>query len=209
MHKQSFLNFEADKMFLRNKQIWLNKNYEKDEIFLLLRNKIKKSDKLNILEVGCAAGYRLEFLKKKFPKCNFYGIDPSKIALNSNNKKKINLKLATADHLPFADKKFDIIIYGFCLYLCDTVDLFKIASETYRTTKDKSLIIIADFIQDKVKYNKYKYVPGLFSRKMDYVNMFTWHPNINLINRKKKIEGTNKKFSKKNREVSIVCLKKG
>ena len=206
MQKKYFLKFEADKMFLRNEQKLLNKNYNKDEIFLLLKKKIKKNDKYKILEIGCAGGDRLDFLKKQFPNCFFYGIDPSKKAIGNNKKKKINLKLGTADQLPYSDKKFDIIIYGFCLYLCDNEDLFKIASEAYRITKKKSLIIIKDFIQTKIKYNKYTHLKNIFSREMNYINMFTWHPNIKLMNHKKIVDNENKNFSKKDSEISIVCL---
>ena len=90
MQKKYFLNFEADKMFLRNKDQLLNKNYNKDEIYLTLKNKIKKNHKYNILEIGCAGGDRLIFLKKQFPKCTFYGIDPSKKAVK-NKKKTISI----------------------------------------------------------------------------------------------------------------------
>ena len=38
--------------------------------------------------------------------------------------------------------------------------------------------------------------------------MFHWHPNIKLVSRKKIIENENKKFSKENSEISIVCLMK-
>ena len=208
MQKKYFLKFEADKMFLRNEQKLLNKNYNKDEIFLALKSKIKKNYKYRILEIGCAGGDRLIFLKKKFPKCTFYGIDPSKKAVKNKKKNNINLKVGSADKLPYINDKFDIIIFGFCLYLCDNEDLFKIANEAYRVTKKKSLIIIKDFIQKKVKYNKYSHLKNILSRKMNYINMFTWHPNIKLISHKKIIDNQNKKFSKKDSEISIVCLSK-
>ena len=207
MQKNIFLKFEADEMFLRNKEKLSNKDYNKDEIYQLLKKKIKKDDRYKILEIGCSGGKRLDFLKRQFPNCFFFGIDPSKKAIQNNNR-KINLKIGTADQLPYSDQKFDIIIYGFCLYLCDNQDLFKIASEAYRVSKEKSLIIIKDFIQTKVKYNKYSHLKNIFSRKMNYINMFNWHPNIKLINHKKIIENENKKFSKKDSEISIVCLMK-
>ena len=53
-------------MFLRNKEKLFNNNYNKDEIVLLLKKKIRKSNRYNILEVGCAGGDRLKFLKKQF-----------------------------------------------------------------------------------------------------------------------------------------------
>jgi len=208
MQKKLFLNSEADQMFLRNKEKLFQINYQKDEIFLILNKKINKNKRFNILEVGCAGGDRLLFLKEKFPKCKFYGIDPSKKAIKKNIKSNINLKVGSADKLPYANNKFDIIIFGFCLYLCDNDDLFKIGSEAYRVIKKKSLVIIKDFIQDNVKYNKYSHLKNILSRKMNYVRMFTWHPNIKLESSKKIIDNKNKKLSKKNRTISIVCLVK-
>ena len=108
MQKKYFLKFEADKMFLRNKENLLNKNYNKDEIYLAIKNKIKKSHKYNILEIGCAGGDRLIFLKKQFPKCTFYGIDPSKKAVKNKKGNNINLKVGSADKLPYIDDKFDM-----------------------------------------------------------------------------------------------------
>jgi ubiquinone/menaquinone biosynthesis C-methylase UbiE len=209
MQRKKFLKSEGDNYFLRNEEKLFKRDYSKDEIVLLLKNKINKNKKYNILEIGCAAGDRLIFLKKKFPNCTFFGIDPSKKAINKNKNKNINLKVGSAEKLPYGDKKFDIIIFGFCLYLCDNEDLFKIGSEAFRTTKNKSFIIIKDYIQSKIKYNKYLNSKNIFSRKMDYLNMFIWHPNIKIISHKIIIEHENKKFSKKDSEVSIVCLMKG
>ena len=94
------------------------------------------------------------------------------------------------------------------MYLCDDEDLFKISSEAYRVTKRKSLIIIKDFIQTKIKYNNYSHLKNIFSRKMNYIKMFTWHPSIKLISHKKIYENDNKNFTKKDSRISIVCLEK-
>ena len=52
-----------------------------------------------------------------------------------NNYKLNSIKIGTAEKLPFEENYFDILIFGFCLYLTDSEDLFKISSEAYRVTK--------------------------------------------------------------------------
>ena len=47
----------------------------------------------------------------------------------------VKLKIGTAEKLKFEDDKFDLIIFGFCLYLCDREDLIKIVDETNRVLK--------------------------------------------------------------------------
>ena len=43
--------------------------------------------------------------------------------------------MGTADKLPFEDQSVDILVYGFCLYLCDREDMFNIAAEANRVIK--------------------------------------------------------------------------
>ncbi len=64
---------------------------------------IKPEDTL--LDVGCGTGFSLDFFTVK----DAVGIDPAKklLALYEGTKKTI---VATAEHLPFADDSFDVII---------------------------------------------------------------------------------------------------
>ena len=71
---------------------------------------------------------------------------------------------------------FDIIVYGFCLYLCDRNDLFKIASEGNRVLRKNGFIIIYDFYSESYSQNAYHHLNGIFSYKMDYSKLFCWHP---------------------------------
>ena len=104
------------------------------------------------------------------------GIEPSKKAVNEAKQKGLNVVEGTADNLPFQDNSFDIVIFGFCLYLCDREDLFRIAYEADRVLKNPGWLIIHDFFSIYPTKNPYHHVPGMFSYKMDYKTMFTWHP---------------------------------
>jgi len=61
--------------------------------------KVKKNDKL--LDVGCGSGFSSSW------NCKVYGIDPS---IKLLKKAKNNIIKAKAEHLPFKDNFFDIVI---------------------------------------------------------------------------------------------------
>jgi len=100
----------------------------------------------SVLEIGCSNGYRLQKLHKTYS-CSCYEIDPSDNAIKDGQKQypTLNLYKGDATKLPFTDKKFDMVIFGFCLYLCDREDLFKIAYEADRVLKKNGHIVIYDF----------------------------------------------------------------
>ena len=81
----------------------------------------------SVLEVGCSNGWRLEAFRKTYAiRC--WGIDPSADAIKEGKTlfPQISLVRGTADSLPFGADMFDLVIFGFCLYLCDREDLFKL-----------------------------------------------------------------------------------
>ena len=132
--KNLFLKKQADNWYDSNKSRLKKKSYKKDFIIKEVEILINENKIENILEIGCGDGNRLSYLKKN-NKVNCFGIDPSSKALKSNNDKNIKLKKGTADKLPYKKNKFDLVIFSFCLYLCDDTDLLKIINETFRITK--------------------------------------------------------------------------
>jgi len=86
------------------------------------------------------------------------------------------LMQATADNIPFENNRFDLVIFGFCLYLCDRKDLFKIAYEVDRVLADGGELAILDFSPAFPYRNPYSHQPGIFSYKMAYADLFTWNP---------------------------------
>lgn len=73
---------------------------------------LTKDNPQKILDVGCASGWFLNEMSKKFPKANCVGIDPYKEAILHGKKKYKNLKLVNADghKIPFSDESFDLVI---------------------------------------------------------------------------------------------------
>lgn len=178
--KELFKNGEGDAWFSRNKRgssldspdMIVNKNV----LEYLLSLPLPNSKDIKAIEVGCGEGTLLSHLLKK-KKWELFGIDPSKKAIDLANNLGINGSVGTADELNFKDETFDLIILGFCLYLCDTCDLFKIANEVNRISKNNSWLIIIDFWSPDFKKVPYKHLDGIYSSKFDFSKMFSWHPS--------------------------------
>lgn len=174
--KNVFLEGEGDAWFQRNRYGLNNIDSSKDMIiralgFLTVRGHMK------ILEIGCSNGSRLQLIKEKLIDVECFGIDPSIEAIEDGKKSNIlNLQVGTADRLPFNGDFFDIIIFGFSLYLCDRKDLFKIAYEADRCLCDNGYLIIKDFQPSFPYMNNYSHFEGISSYKLDYSKMFSWNP---------------------------------
>ena len=129
----------------------------------------------SVLEIGCGDGTRLNWLREN---CDFVcsGIEPSAHAVEVARGRGISAHRGTADHLPFEDGAFDIVIFGFCLYLCDREDLFHIASDADRVLKSPGWLLILDFYSPMPVQREYRHRSGIFSYKMDYRTLFSWNP---------------------------------
>ncbi len=162
IQKNIFLESEGDSWYQRNLQSISSRSKEDDSIYKIIQEIVSlKDSELKVLEIGCSNGYRLGWIKE-YLNLDVYGIDPSKVAIEEGVLQGLNLTQGTADNLPYNDNFFDIVILGFCLYLCDRKDLFKIAYEVDRVLKNQSYLIIFDFYS-----------------KLPYSNPYVHNSNIN------------------------------
>lgn len=137
-----------------------------------------------ILEIGCSNGYRLEKLRARFnAKC--FGIDPSQQAIADGRASFpcLSLNAGTADSLKFDERAFDLVIFGFCLYLCDPSDYFQIAAEADRVLSDPGWLIIYDFFASAPRRRQYSHREGLYAHKMEFSQLFTCNPAYRLLAR--------------------------
>lgn len=137
----------------------------------------------SILEIGCSDGHKLDKLYERY-RCNCYGIDPSEKAIIEGGKKypHLDIRQGVAEQLIFNNDFFDIVIFGFCLYLCDRKNLFRITYEADRVLKEEGYLVVMDFYPSDFYYkNKYKHYNGVFSYKMDYSKMFLWNKQYSLV----------------------------
>ncbi len=65
-------------------------------------------DKCSVLDVGCNSGELMVILKQKG--CRVVGVDISDKALAIAKKKGLRVKKASAEELPFKDKRFDVVV---------------------------------------------------------------------------------------------------
>jgi ubiquinone/menaquinone biosynthesis C-methylase UbiE len=180
--KEIFLASEGDAWFSRNKEVVENFDFSaNDEIVTCLREIIERSGAstdrpLRILEIGCGDGSRLAYLSRTWPVTAF-GVEPSAQAVGVACGRGVNAIQGTADQLPFTNAMFDIVVFGFCLYLSDREDLFRIAQEADRVLKSDAWLVVHDFYSKSPVRREYHHRSGLHTYKMDYRTLFCWHPS--------------------------------
>jgi ubiquinone/menaquinone biosynthesis C-methylase UbiE len=184
--KEIFLESEGDAWFARNQLSVASRKLPDDDAVLrevldvLSQN---AGSKVRVLEVGCGDGTRLAWLQNNL-NADCHGIDPSAQAVAAVRSKGIDAQVGTADTLPFENQSFDIVIFGFCLYLCDREDLFRIASEADRVLRSPGWLMIMDFYSPTPRARTYCHRLGVQSYKMDYCTLFSWHPDYECMTHK-------------------------
>ena len=178
--RQVFLEGEGDAWFQRNRQAdadqvahWTDQDPLAD---LLEHLPLPRGPEVSVFEVGCGQGLRLARLSQA-KGWSVAGLDPSEKAIAAVHAAGCKGMVGTAEALPLADRSVDLLIYGFCLYLCDRDDLFRIAAEAHRVLKPQAWLAILDFWSPHQSINPYHHRPGLQSYKDDLPAMFNWHPS--------------------------------
>jgi SAM-dependent methyltransferase len=206
--KDSFLSSEGDAWVARNESALASRDWSRDPVCLKLAALTPGITHPRVLEIGCGDGSRLEYLARRNPGFQVVGVDPSAKGVARAVERGVEALQATADRLPFADGSFDVVIFGFCLYLCDDTDLFRIAAEADRVAAAASWLLILDFNARAPVYKPYHHKPGIRSRKMDYESMFLWHPAYTLASLEKFHHGTQQWTDDPDEWVSLACLRK-
>lgn len=176
--KDIFLNGEGDAWFERNHQAVQAQQLGFDDPIISALSMCLASHQgpHSLIEVGCGEGRRLQWISQNLG-ITCQGVEPSLKAVKAAQANGLAVVQGTADTLNFDSNSFDFIVYGFCLYLCDREDLFKISAEAHRVLKPSGWIIIRDFFSTAPTAREYHHLPGLFSYKMDYRQLFDWHPD--------------------------------
>lgn len=178
MQKVIFLNDEGDAWFERNHQAMQDREFHREEPVISASIKalpLIAHSQPRLLEVGCGEGKRLAWMSQHLG-MECHGIDPSGKAVASAKAIGVFAQQGTADALPYDSGMFDILVFGFCLYLCDREDLFRIAQEADRVLRPDGWIVIQDFFSSAPIQREYHHKPGVFSYKMDHRRLFDWHP---------------------------------
>lgn len=189
MHKQKdiFLGGEGDAWYERNAEALAVRDLATEdpvipEVKRVLEGygDLGRRQPVQLLEIGCGDGRRLAWLQSQLPVAAS-GIDPSAKAVAAASERGVSARCGTADQLPWKDASFDILVFGFCLYLCDDADLFHIAAEANRVLKADAWLIIHDFYSPAPVRRDYHHREGVQTRKMDAASMFAWHPSYTCV----------------------------
>ncbi len=203
--KSAFLSEEGDNYFRRHRS--LTQPGENDYVLDTLAAAALSFD--SFLEIGCSNGYRVASLAKATGARGF-GIDPSTEAIETGRQLfggSINLCVGSAETLPFEDRSVDLVVFGFCLYLTDVEDHFRIASEANRVLRDGGSLLIYDFLSGVPYYNDYHHMPGLKSHKMDFSRYFLAHPGYTLAYRHARPYEAGKEMNADNTVVTDILRK--
>jgi ubiquinone/menaquinone biosynthesis C-methylase UbiE len=171
--KDAFLTYEADKYFLRNKEV----KYVSEEDVAIKVLQEYKFEPTNVLEIGCNTGYRLHAISSLYQGVNTTGVEPSKeaIVLGQQLYPQIEFVRGTADDMSkFPSAAFDLVIIGFVLYVVDREILFKVISETDRVLANGGVLMIIDFFSEKPIRNPYTHIKDIqaYAYKQNYEEIF-------------------------------------
>lgn len=206
-----FLASEGDGWFNRNRQALHQKTGHHETGIVKRALEPFKPEIKKILEIGCSNGVKLKDL------CEFFdakgeGIDPSADAIAHGNQafsdeksKAVNLQVATASRLPFKDTAFDLVYFGFCLYLVDRSEVLQAVAEADRVLKNGGFLAILDFDPTHRHKRSYIHQPGLFSYKTAHQDFFTTGGHYYLV-AKESFSHATPYFSKDSDERVSMCI---
>jgi len=169
-----FLNGEADEWFRRNKEFLteIGSGERAEDVQYICRTLSPFKDRIScVLEVGCSNGIKLEAICTSLDALAF-GVDPSPAAIEAGQRREKSIDLAltvgTGDRLEFKTEQFDVVYFGFCLYLFDRETLLQSLSEADRVLKRGGFLVITDFDPGFRCRTPYKHKQGVYSFKQDY-----------------------------------------
>jgi len=137
--------------------------YRYDGRWINVIEKMKKywelEDNVSVLDVGCGKGFMLHDFKQAFPGCSVAGIDVSEYALlNSMPSVKSELKLGSAESLPFNDNSFDLVISINSIHNLPLGKCKKAIREITRVSKKNSYITLDAWRNESERINLMKWI---------------------------------------------------
>jgi ubiquinone/menaquinone biosynthesis C-methylase UbiE len=187
--KDVFLESEGDEWYGRN----LDHLHAPGPDVLLSTLEDMRIAPKSVLEIGCSNGYRVAQICRKY-EASGCGIEPSGKAVADGRGRfpQLQLEVGTADALPFRDEQFDLVIFGFCLYLVDPRLHLRCMAEADRVLADGGVVMIYDFIEPVPYHNEYAHRQGIRSYKMEFSRYLLASPAYRLLRRNMSMQGVPK-----------------
>lgn len=124
-----------------------------------MREHYNLPDDAAILDIGCAKGFLLHDFKELMPKCTVAGVDVSDYAIeHAMPSVKPFLKVASAEHLPYPDKSFDLVISINSIHNLPIDRLKHALREIERVCRGYSYITIDAWRNEQERENLFKWV---------------------------------------------------
>lgn len=171
---QIFIDHAGDDWFERNERKLGQRDPVSDA--LVQRGIVPR----RVLEIGCANGWRMKKFKQLFG-CEVSGIDPAKRAIwqaqSTPGLAGGDFRRGWADSLPFEDGAFDMVVYGFCLYVTEPKDWFQIVAEGNRVLADDGYIVVHDFADHQTPHAvKYEHADDVLAYHVNFAGLWLINP---------------------------------
>ena len=165
-----WIDSEGDNWFDRNK----GKIPADNDFILELLEKYQIHPR-NVLEIGCANGYRLVQIHDKYS-CSVIGVEPSaKAIIDGKTKWKYITFIHSLCESFEVKEKADLIIINFVLHWVTRPELIKCIYNIDKSLSDGGFLIIGDFGTDNFIKRKYHHLPdaNIWTYKQEYSKIFT------------------------------------
>lgn len=168
-----FLGGEGNAWFRRNREALARKMRPDWPLSLIDLLDDRESIK-NVIELGCANGWRLARLKETLS-ARLVGVDASEEAIADGSVRYpgVTLLHGALESIP-VHEEFDLAIVHFVLHWVDRRSLARCIAEIDRVVKDGGLLIVGDFLPDAPQRRHYHHLPeqNIFTYKQDYAKIF-------------------------------------
>lgn len=202
-----FLGSEGDAWFERN--FWkMEDQKDASPVVEMVKKHVRQGFSGNILEFGCSNGITLNALREEYPRSNLYGVDPSDAAIQNGRSRfhTIHFAKGTTIAHPYPPSSMGMVIYGFCLYVCDPPELPEIVCQGDNLLRDRGYLIIHDFDAHEPHSVPNHHVEGLMTYKMNWGQLWLANPAYKLIEQKNYMDGTSVWILQKRQEEAFPCL---
>lgn len=207
--KREFLATEGDQWFARNRAALAAPSPLRDLVVGRIAAQLDPRHLACVLEIGCGEGRNLAKLAE-IHTIEGHGIEPSCEAVATGNAQfpALALRAGTADELPYENNSFDLVWFGFCLYLVDRALLMRAVAEADRVLRDGGVLAIVDFDPEAPCVRPYHHRSGLNSYKMDHTRLFLANPAYVLVEKHATSHTTGRWESDPQERVALTICRK-
>jgi ubiquinone/menaquinone biosynthesis C-methylase UbiE len=167
-----------------------------------------------MLEIGCGDGRKVEAMAKFF-QANGAGIDPSIEAVEAGTKRlrdsdntTVSLSVGTADNLPFTTGQFDLVHFGFSLYVVSRERIYTSLAQADRVLRAGGFLTVFDFDPSAMHRRSYAHQPGMFSYKARYDEWLVGTGHYHLVAKRSFSHASNDFSTDENERVAVTILYK-